>query len=177
MIKLIIMTILKILQYPDPKLRRHGQIVTDIKSNIIQNIIDDMLETLKNTESCAGLSATQLDIDIPPSITVINEPTAKGGVLCLINPEIIESEGQCSEIEGCMSIHPEIISAIVNRPERITVTACDREGQPIRISTADFLARCIQHEIDHLHGIVYIDRISPLKKTRIEKKISKLLKK
>lgn len=168
------MTILTILQYPDPRLRSIANRVDDIKNKRIQNIIDDMLETLAKTAHCAGLSATQLDIDLPPQITVINSPIDIGETLCLINPEILFSEGEEIQEEGCMSVYPAEVSALVERAEKIKVRAQDRFGNIIELAAEGFFARVIQHEVDHLKGKLFIDKISKLKRSRIDKKIAKL---
>lgn len=167
------MTILKILQYPDSRLKRKAVKVDDIKSAQTQKIIDDMFETLAHTHHCAGLSATQLDLEFAPSITVINSFIASDIPLCLINPEIISSSGKVYEEEGCMSVYPEEINALVERFAKVTFKALDREGNQIESTAEEFFARVIQHELDHLNGILYIDRISPLKRSRIDKKIKK----
>jgi peptide deformylase len=169
------MTILKIVQYPDPRLRRVGAYVDDLKSERVQKIIDDMLETLAATESCGGLSATQLDIDLPPQIAVINNPFEPGGQLCLVNPTIIASEGSVAIEEGCMSIYPSEISAVVERAKWVKVKALNRFGESIEIEAEEYVAKLLQHEIDHLMGKIYLDKISRLKRSRIEKKVAKLI--
>ena len=168
------MSIIPILQYPDSRLRTRGHVVSQVNDKIIQQTIDDMLETLAATEHCAALAATQLDIKVPPAITVINNPEDNKTPLCLINPQIIEKSGECKDKEGCMSIYPGDIAEKVLRAEKVIVHAFDRSGQKIIIEASDFLARCLQHEIDHLNGILFIDYLSPLKRERLEKKIKKL---
>jgi peptide deformylase len=168
------MALLKILQYPDPLLRRKAFPVTDIKSAIIQRTIDDMLETLANTADCAALAATQLSIEVPPMITVIDSPVEVGTVLCLVNPEIIIAEGEFSAMEGCMSVAPGRISTTVKRAAKVKAKAFDRRGKPIELNAEGYFAKCIQHEIDHLFGVLYIDKLSALKRLLIEKKLKKL---
>jgi len=168
------MTIIEILQYPDSRLHRKAYKINDVKSASIQKIIDNMFETLANTNNCAALAATQLDIELPPAITVVNSPIELEPPFCLLNPEIIASSGRKSAREGCMSIYVDDVSAIVERAAEVTVRALDREGNEIEIIAKDFLAKCLQHEIDHLHGVLYLDRISKLKRLLIEKKINKL---
>lgn len=169
------MSILEILQHPDPRLRRIAVEVENVNDARVQQIIDDMIETLRATKDCAALAATQLDIDHPPSITVINQ---RSGIslepLCLINPRIKEKSGVAREEEGCMSVYPKEISALVKRATKVKITAQDRHGQHLEIDAEDFFARCLQHEIDHLHGILYIDYLSRLKRSMLEKKIAKL---
>ncbi len=172
------MSILKILQYPDLRLRCKGHKVTDVKSAKIKKIIKNMLETLANTENCAALAATQLDIEQPPCITVINPPTddADYSVLCLINPQIIAQESSNKAEEGCMSIFPEDIRAEIKRANKIKVKALDVHGNHIEFEAEGYIARCIQHECDHLNGILYIDHLSKLKRSLLEKKMLKLRK-
>lgn len=169
------MTILKILQYPDSRLRRIASQVTNFSDSRVQQIIDDMLLTLHHTAGCAALAATQLEIDNPPSITVI---AAIDGLvaqdLCLVNPQIIEKQGKKCEDEGCMSVYPQSVSAAVERATRIKVVAQDRNGKPLEMVVEGFLAKCIQHEVDHLRGVIYPDHLSALKRSMLKKKIAKL---
>lgn len=165
---------LKILQYPDLRLRSKGLSVMDVKNSKIQQLIDDMLEIMLADKGCAGLAATQLDIQNPPQVAVINEDPVEKKVLCLINPVITHSEGKACDTEGCMSICSPYIRAEIVRPEKITLKALDRESKQLEITTGGDLARYIQHEIDHLNGILYIDHLSPLKRKMIDKKIAKI---
>jgi len=164
------MTILKILQYPDPRLKQKGHHV-DVIDDRIKKIIDDMFETHYAAENCAALAATQLDIVNPPHITVIDFSEHKDQPLCLINAEIIEREGVQDEGEGCMSIAG--VYEKVKRAAKIKVRAMDRDGKITEFVAEDYMAKCIQHELDHLNGMVFIDRISDLKRTRIDKKFKK----
>lgn len=169
------MTKLAILQYPDVRLHKKAAWVKDINEPRIQKIIDDMLETLHATEHCAGLAATQLDIVDPPRITVINHPDKPGEVLCLVNLEIVEKSGESLEPEGCMSVRPSDIHAKVARAAKIKAKALDRAGKELEFEVTGFLAQCLQHEADHLDGMLYIDRLSTLKKSMLKKKIEKML--
>jgi peptide deformylase len=169
------MSILKILQYPDLRLRRTATQVTDFNDSYIQKIIDDMLETLQQQSHAAALASTQLDIDNPPSITVINKiEGVLPETLCLINPKITEKQGAIKEMEGCMSIFPSDIAATIERAEEIKGMAQDRYGKTFDINVKGYLAKVIQHEIDHLHGTIYLDHLSKLKLALIKKKIAKL---
>lgn len=168
------MAILKILQYPNPHLRIKAKPVEDVQHPRIQKIIDDMLETLYHTSHCAGLSATQLDIDNPPRITVIDESVHNNQSFCFVNPVITHKEGEATYSEGCMSVYPDYINAAVTRAEKITFTALDRGGESVEIAANGFFAICMQHEIDHLDGILYIDHLSAFKRRRLEAKIKKL---
>lgn len=168
------MAILRILDYPDPKLKRVAKRVEKIDDRIKQ-IISDMFETHYNTKNCAALAATQLDIDNPPHITVIDFSETKDNPLCIINGQIIEKTGTHKEHEGCMSVYPDYIDASVTRAQTITVEYLDQEGKPQRLSTDGFMAKCIQHELDHLNGTIYLDHLSRIKRSLVEKKISRVI--
>lgn len=173
------MTILKILQYPDPRLRIKAKQVEKVDDETIQKIIDDMFETHYNAENCAALAATQLDILNPPSITVIDFSPKKNQPLCLINPKIIEKEGIQTEEEGCMSVGSTAgeIYETISRAAKIKVRALDRNGKLLTFEADGYMAKCIQHEVDHLNGKIYIDHLSKLKRIRLEKKLKKLRQK
>lgn len=166
------MTILKILSYPDPRLKTVAKRV-EVFDERIKTIIDDMFETHYAAENCAALAATQLDIVDPPAITVIDFSPEKNQPLCLVNAEIIEQEGEHTELEGCMSVYPDAIHDKVTRAEKIKVRALDRHGQPLEFEADGFMAKCIQHELDHLNGKIFLDHLSPLKRQLIDKKITK----
>ncbi len=165
------MTILKILQYPDPRLRRKAKLVTDFDAHI-KKIIDDMFETHYATDNCAALAATQLDIEDPPFITVIDFSPKKNQPLCLVNAEIIERDGELTQEEGCMSVGGNTYEK-VTRAARIKVRALDRDGKPLEFSADGFMAKCIQHELDHLHGKIFLEYLSTLKRKRADKRIAK----
>lgn len=178
------MAIISILQYPDLRLNTIARRISqeELKSDAVQKIIDDMLETLSVTKRCAALASTQLDIQNPPSITVINadvvsDPSLPKGPLCLVNPEVTVSKGESTSKEGCMSVYPADISVSVTRAAEVKVVALDRYGKTLEIEAKGFFAKCLQHEIDHLNGIICLDRISDLKRQRVEKKLIKLNKK
>ncbi len=166
------MTILKILQYPNPRLKTVAQPVETFDDEI-QKIIDDMFETHYSKENCAALAATQLDIKNPKHITVIDFSTNKDEPLCLVNAKIIEREGERTEEEGCMSVGGATYEK-VTRAGKIKVRAQDRHGKPLEFEADGFMAKCIQHELDHLDGVIFLDHLSPLKRSRIDKKIEKL---
>lgn len=171
------MSILRILQYPDPRLRTKAKRVEEIDDRI-NKIIDDMFETHYNADNCAALAATQLDIENPPSITVIDFSAERNQPLCLINPEIIDQFGENTEEEACMSVGlGHSIYEKVTRPAKIRVKALDRQGNPIEFEAEGFMAKCIQHEVDHLNGKIYLDRLSKLKRGRLDKKLGKIKRK
>lgn len=170
------MTKIAILEYPNPRLHKKAKTVTNFDDPALQKTIDDMFETLYDTDNCAGLAATQLDIADPYRITVIDVSMEKNQPYCLINPEIMSLEGEKTEWEACMSVYPGEIHAQRTRAAKIKAKAWDRHGQIMEIEAEGILAKCIQHEIDHLNGKLYIDGLSPLKKQIVEKRINKLLR-
>lgn len=169
------MAVVKILQYPDPRLKRHAVRVETFDDEI-QKVIDDMFETRYKTENCAALAATQLDLDPAWHITVIDLSQNDDDPLCIVNGEIIETEGTQYELEGCMSVYPDHIHEKVKRAMKITVKAQDRHGKPLEFTAEGYLAKCIQHELDHLNGKVYIDRIPAFKLDKIKRKVKKILR-
>lgn len=169
------MAVIGILQYPDPCLQKVGQKVDDVHAPDVQAMVKDMFETLYATENCAGLASTQLDFADPKQITVIDFSEKKDQPLCLINPEIIAKEGETFEAEGCMSVSGDTYEK-VKRAERITVRYTTPEGKVVEASHDGFMAKCIQHEYDHLQGRLFISHLSRLKQSRIHKKILKLKK-
>src|SRR3990167_5212347 len=166
------MTIVKILQYPDPRLKTKAEKVTDFGAET-QKMIDDMFETHYASDNCAALACSQLDFKKPKHITVIDFSKNKDQPLCLVNGEIIEQDGKETSGEGCMSV-PGGIYEEVTRAARIKVRAQDRHGNPLEFEAEGFMAKCIQHELDHLNGKLFIDHLSNLKRDRIRKKIEKL---
>lgn len=165
---------LKILQYPDPRLKTTAELVKKFDDEL-QKIIDEMFETHYNTENCAALAATQLDFKSPKHITVIDFSRQKNEPLCLINAAIIYCTGEHIEEEGCMFIGGGTYEK-VTRAEKIKVRAQDRYGKPIEFEANDFMAKCIQHELDHLNGIIFLDHLSTSKRRRIDKRLGKLKK-
>lgn len=161
------MPLLEILHFPDPRLRTRAQPVEYV-DGLIRNIVDDMLETMYAAPGI-GLAATQ--VNIHQQIIVIDISTEKNAPLCLINPQIIEQQGQQSGEEGCLSV-PGIFEP-VERAAMITVRALNQEGQEFTLTAIDLLAVCIQHEMDHLQGKLFVDYLSPLKRQRIRKKLEK----
>lgn len=163
--------IYRILQYPDPKLKRKGRHVTAVDDHI-KSILENMFATHYAADNCAALAATQLDMPDPPHITVIHLEGEKDQPMCLINGEIIEREGEMLEEEACMSVRG--VYDKVKRSHKIKVRALDREGKQQEFTCEGYLAKCIQHELDHLNGMIYLDRLSQLRRLRIEKKLKKI---
>lgn len=170
------MALVRILQYPDPRLKKQAKHV-DVWDDAVQKIIDDMFETHYHADNCAALAATQLDFQDPLRITVIDYSPDKNQPLCLVNPTIVASEGEQFEYEGCMSVcSGHDIYARVKRALRVKVQAYDRMGAPIEIEAEGYFAKCLQHEIDHLNGLLYLDRLSSIKRQRLIQKIQALRK-
>ena len=167
------MTIIRILQYPDPRLKLVAKPVEAFTDDVKQEIAD-MFETHYAQDNCAALAHSQMDFAEPKRITVIDFSEEKNEPLCLVNPEIVEREGETNTPEGCMSVAVTAgVSARVKRAEKIRVKALDRDGKPLDFEADGFLAKCIQHEIDHLDGILFIDKVSDFKRRQLEKKIKR----
>lgn len=161
------MALLPVLEYPDPRLRTVAQPVAKITPEIRQ-LIRDMAETMYAAPGI-GLAATQ--VDFHQQIIVIDLSETKDALLVLINPEIIESSGSVYGEEGCLSV-PGYYDEI-KRAETITVRTMNEEGQSYEFDADGLLAVCVQHEIDHLHGKVFVDYLSLLKRSRIAAKLRK----
>lgn len=170
------MTILRILQYPDKRLNAKAEWV-QVFDERVKKDMDDLLETLNNTENCAGLAATQVDFEHPLRMTAINQYTDAGeqvgDPLILVNPEIIErSEELRFEPEGCMSVGGSTYEALP-RARRVKFRALNYDAQEIEMEVEGYMAKLIQHEIEHLEGIIFIDHLSRLKRQRVDTKIAK----
>lgn len=163
-----LLSILTILEFPDERLRKKAVDVKTVDRNI-KKLVDDMLETMYSAKGI-GLAATQ--VNVHQRIVVIDISEDKNTPLCLINPEIIEKEGTEESEEGCLSV-PGFFEK-VKRAEKIKVKALDKEGNSFEFEADDLLAVCIQHELDHLEGKLFVDYISSLKRERIKKKLDKI---
>ncbi len=161
------MALLKIVHYPDPRLYKVAQPIATVDDNI-RALIADMAETMYAAPGI-GLAATQVDRHVRLILVDISE--SKNDLKVFINPEILEASGQSEHEEGCLSV-PGIYDT-VTRPERIHVRALNSLGQAFELEADDLLAVCIQHEIDHLNGKVFVEYLSRLKQDRILKKIKK----
>ena len=161
------MAIRSILHFPDPRLRQIAEPVVEVNDEI-RTLVNDMTETMYDAPGI-GLAATQ--IDVHKRIIVMDISPDRSSLLVLINPEIELGEGKQKMEEGCLSV-PGIYEK-VTRFEKIKVKALDKDGKPFELEAEDLLAVCIQHEIDHLDGKVFVDYLSPLKQQRIDKKLQK----
>ncbi|MGD8566745.1 MAG: peptide deformylase [Gammaproteobacteria bacterium] len=165
------MALLNILHYPDPRLRKKALPVEHIDKGITR-LVDDMLETMYEAPGI-GLAATQANIQ--KRIIVIDISEDKSQPLCLINPQIVDSDGEEEMEEGCLSV-PGIYEK-VKRAEHIKVRALDKHGEAFEMEADGLLSVCIQHEMDHLEGKLFVDYLSDLKRQRIRKKLEKLRQK
>lgn len=162
------MSKLTILHFPDPYLRRLATPVTEV-DNDIRRLVDDMFETMY---AAPGIGLAAVQVNVLKRAIVIDISEDKNQPLCLINPEILECHGEEKMEEGCLSV-PGIYEP-VSRAEAIKVRYLDRDGNRIELETENLLAVCIQHEIDHLDGKLFVDYLSELKRKRIHKKMEKL---
>ena len=162
------MSLLEILEYPDPRLRTIAKPVKDITAEI-NTLIDDMFETMYEAPGI-GLAASQVDQHIQLIVMDISEE--KDSPLVFINPEITVLDGDLEKMqEGCLSI-PGFYED-VSRIEHVLIKALDREGKAFELEATGLLAVCIQHEMDHLNGKLFVDYLSTLKRNRIKKKLEK----
>jgi peptide deformylase len=164
------MALRQILHFPDPRLRKVATPVKEVTDEIRQ-LADDMLETMYAALGI-GLAATQ--INVQKRILVVDISEDKSQPLVFINPEITDKNGEREHEEGCLSV-PEAYE-VVTRADTVTVKALDRDGNPFTIDADELLATCIQHEIDHLDGKLFVDYVSSLKRQRIKKRLEKLSK-
>jgi len=162
------MALLEILQFPDPRLRAKAKAVTEV-NDAIRQIVADMFETMYQAPGI-GLAATQ--VNVPQRVVVIDVSVDQDQPLCLINPVILTMDGECQAEEGCLSV-PDVFETVF-RAESMRVLALDERGEAREISAEGLLAVCIQHEIDHLDGKLFVDRLSELKRSRIRKKFDKI---
>ena len=167
------MSALTVLTYPDPFLRRRMAPVAQF-DDTVRRVIADMTETMY-AEPGVGLAATQVGIDRRIIVYDVSGPDTPPQPQALVNPDIVLAEGeQLSENEGCLSV-PDF-RADVTRAWRVQVTGINRDGQTVRIDAEGFPAIVLQHEIDHLNGILFIDRISRLKRELYKRRVRKQLK-
>ncbi|OBU44569.1 peptide deformylase [Photobacterium damselae] len=162
------MSLLPVLTFPDDRLRTIAQPVEKVDAEI-QQIVDDMLETMYHEEG-VGLAATQ--VNIHRRIVVIDTSSTRDQPMVLINPEITATSGEDGIEEGCLSVPGS--RAYIPRAAEVSVTALDRDGQSYRFEADGLLAICVQHELDHLNGKLFVDYLSPLKRQRIKQKLEKL---
>ena len=161
------MAILDVLRFPDERLRTVAKKIVKVDQSITA-LISDMFDTMRD-ENGIGLAATQ--IDIHKQLVVMDVSENQDTPLVFINPEITHEEGKTISEEGCLSVPNNY--AQVERSEKITVSALDKSGKPFTLDAVGLLSICIQHELDHLKGILFVDYLSPLKRQRIKTKLEK----
>ncbi len=162
-----VMAVLEVLRFPDERLRTVAKEVTEVNDEI-RTLIDDMFETMYD-ENGVGLAATQVNQHV--RIFIADTTEDKSNALAFVNPEIIAKDGMMINEEGCLSV-PNCY-AKVERAETVTVKALNRDGKEFTYDADGLLAICIQHELDHLNGKLFVDYLSPLKRDRIKKKLEK----
>lgn len=161
------MALMNVLKFPDERLRTVAKPVEKVDARV-QQLVDDMFETMRQ-ENGVGLAATQ--IDVHERVVVMDVSEDQNEPLVLINPEITHKEGLVVSEEGCLSVPGNY--AKVERAAKIKVKALNREGEEYEFEAEDLLAKCVQHELDHLMGKLFVDYLSPLKRQRIKKKLEK----
>lgn len=173
------MALLEILAFPDPRLAQKSTPV-EVVDDGIRRLIDDMFETMYQSDG-VGLAAPQvgvnkriivLDCGTRPEGESPETPLGPREPRAIVNPEIVSRSGAILWEEGCLSV-PGYVDE-VERAEKVTVRGLDRDGQPLTIEADGLLAVCLQHEIDHLDGVLFVDRLSRLKQTMVKKKLKKL---
>jgi len=158
------MALLPILEYPDPRLKKVAAPVTAFTPDVVK-LVRDMADTMYAAPG-VGLAATQ--VDVHKRIIVIDVSDARDGLVVLVNPEIIAASGEIECEEGCLSV-PGYYDKVV-RAARVTVRARNERGEPFERTAEDMLAVCVQHEMDHLVGKMFVDYLSPLKRARLKAK-------
>ena len=161
------MAILDILRYPDPRLRTPAKPVDSVDDQL-RTLVADMFETMYQAPGI-GLAATQ--VNVHKRVLIIDISKDQDQPTVFINPEILERHGDEQMDEGCLSV-PDVYEPVI-RADRIRMRALNREGEPFELETDGLRAVCIQHEVDHLDGKLFIDYVSPLKRQRIRKKLEK----
>ncbi len=158
---------LDILVYPDQRLRRVAEVVSKFDDQL-QRLVADMAETMY---AAPGIGLAAVQVNVPQRVVVMDLSAEKNQLQVFINPQISAADGSAESEEGCLSV-PEVY-AVVQRAERVTIRAQDVHGRHFEVRAADMLAICIQHEVDHLNGKVFVDYLSRLKRGRIRKKLMK----
>ncbi len=166
------MAVLEIRKYPEEILKKKAEAITDINEDL-HRLIDDMVETMYKANG-VGLAAPQVGVSKRLIVVDTSPREANQSLIVLINPEISDSEGEILSEEGCLSL-PGFITRL-KRKEKILVKGLDRKGKEIEVQAMGLLARALQHELDHLEGILLVDRISPLKRELFRRKYLKAKK-
>ena len=165
------MTSLSILRYPDARLHRVAAPVT-VFDDSLKRLVADMAETMY---AAPGIGLAAIQIDVPKQVIVVDVSERRDSLIVLVNPEVLEATGVSDIEEGCLSVPG--IYELVERAERVKVRAYDQNGNPFTLEAQGLLAVCIQHEMDHLKGKVFVEHLSQLKQQRIRAKLAKQLRK
>ena len=165
------MAILNILRYPDVRLHRTAAAVT-VFDESLKRLVADMAETMY---AAPGIGLAAIQVDVPKQVIVVDVSERRDSLIVLVNPEIVEATGESDIEEGCLSVPG--IYELVQRAERVKVRAHDRNGNPFTLEAQGLLAVCIQHEMDHLQGKVFVEYLSQLKQQRIRAKLAKQVRK
>jgi peptide deformylase len=168
------MAVREIKTYPADVLKHKAKPIKTVDDDGLQQLVDDMIDTMHNA-SGVGLAAPQVGVSKRLIVLDLSSQDAEMPIIVLINPEIVEADGLVESEEGCLSI-PEC-QMLINRAEWVKVRGIDREGNGIEIEADGLLARALQHEIDHLEGLVLFDRLNSVKREFIKKRYLKALKK
>ena len=161
-----------VLKYGAPELKKVSSQVEEFGIDL-EKLVDDLKQTMY-AEKGVGLAAPQIGVNLRVIVADVTTAGEEGELLSLVNPEIVDSQGKEKGEEGCLSIPG--FTAMVERPSHIGIRAQDLRGEPVERDAEGLLARVISHEIDHLDGILYLDRISRLKRELIKRKIKKLIR-
>ena len=161
------MAVLDVLTYPDPRLRQKAEPVQSVDDDV-RRLIDDMAETMY---AAPGIGLAAVQVNVLKRVVVMDLSQDKSELRVFVNPEIISRNGDQESEEGCLSVPG--VYAPVHRAKEIVVTALDRNGTAFTLNADGVLAVCIQHEVDHLDGKVFVDYLSRIKQDRIRKKLSK----
>jgi len=164
------MALLTVVHYPDPRLKTKAKPIEKMDDSIRQ-LVNDMYETMYH-EKGVGLAANQ--VGILQRVFVMDVSAQSNQRICAINPEIISADGEYTEYEGCLS-YPGAYDK-VDRAATVRFKALDIEGNPYEMDADGLMAQCVQHEIDHLNGLLFVDRLSRLKQERARKKLEKFLR-
>ncbi|HJS78879.1 MAG TPA: peptide deformylase [Burkholderiales bacterium] len=165
------MSRLNILRYPDARLHKVAAPVT-VFDDGLKRLVADMVETM---HAAPGIGLAAIQVDVPKQVIVVDVSERRDSLVVLVNPEILEATGVSDIEEGCLSVPG--IYELVERAERVKVRAHDQNGNPFTLEAQGLLAVCIQHEMDHLKGKVFVEHLSQLKQQRIRAKLAKQLRK
>lgn len=166
------MALRELVKYPDPGLQESCALVADFDDDL-RGLAEDMVETMR-AESGIGLAAPQVGRAVRLTVIDLSGGSDPEQLIALVNPEVDVEEGEVREEEGCLSF-PDVILTVA-RPERVVVSGQDLDGEAVEITADGLLARCLHHEIDHLNGVLFLDRVSPLKRDMTRRRIAKRIR-